>query len=211
MMGSRAGRWPARKGGIVKRVSGRAVGARGATLLEVVVAVAILGVVAALAVPAMVPLTRSAELTAAAEEAAAFLETARRWSVRTGRCHRVREAGAGLVIEQRTSPDCVNLGLDGWQTRATLRPEPRVTLDLSGQSLTGETGFDDDNHRIVFRPTGRLRGNADLNTTDDGARVIVTVTGVNEARELRVSALGRICIEPTSNPPPAMAAPWTCP
>lgn len=181
----------------------------GYSLIETMVVVAILGVMAAIAVPDLTPLLQKVKQNAAAGEAIQFVDRARRMAVNEGRCYRVRLDGDALVIERRSHGDCVNVGGSadtGWDAAvATLRPSaPGIgfaiaTLDTAPGSV------------LIFRPSGRLRGDGDLRVSDDGARLVVSSAALpNRKLVLLVTAAGRTCVQPVQGALPALAAPVVC-
>lgn len=169
---------------------------------------AIVAIITAIAAPAMLPMLRATQLQGAAAEVAAFVELARRSAVTSGRCQRIIEVGGALRQDELSSPDCVNL-IDPWNTgRRTFRAEPMVTLTFNGQALAGVP----DDEALIFRPSGRLRGDADLDTSDDGMRIIVQVSGIaDQARIVRITPTGRICVLTMAEPVPASSSPMVCP
>lgn len=182
---------------------------RGSSLIEVMLVLVVLAVLAALATPAVVPMIRNTQLETVGDEVASFIEVARRSAVATGRCFRIVQVGNDLRLDERDSPDCVNLALDGWVTgRQYYRPEKGVVLTLNGQAIGGVA----DPEALIFRPSGRLRGNANLDVTDDGVRVLITVNGIpDRARAVRVTPVGRICVVSHTLPAPATPSPLSCP
>jgi Tfp pilus assembly protein FimT len=166
---------------------------RAATLLEMLLVVTILGVVAALAAPNMLPAVAGHRLFATTIEIAGYVDMARRRAVTEGRCYRVRVAGDTLVTEGRDSSDCVNLGRDGWRTSiATMAVAPQVTLTI--EALTTPASVTAADHSILFRPNGRLYGDGDLVTSDDGARIVLVNGTANETRSVVIQATGRVCL-----------------
>jgi Tfp pilus assembly protein FimT len=162
------------------------------------VVMTILGIIAGIAVPSLVPLLGSSRLHAETESVAGFLEQARRLAVNEGRCVRVVPVLGGLRIQRRTVGDCFNIDVEtnAWATITEYFPPTGVTLTMAGQSLTTPASQVNDNHRIIFRPNGRLWGDGDLVVTDDGARINMTssVGGANR-RSVVISAVGRICTQ----------------
>jgi type II secretion system protein H len=183
---------------------------RGFSLIEVMIVVAILGIIAALGVPGLLTMMRKNRLSAQAETTASFLDATRRRALGEGRCVRVITTAKVLTMQPRTVADCVKLDDAKWKDAATLRPDGAgisfATTSLTTASVPAAR-FD-----IVFRPNGRLVGNGDLDTTDDGARVTLSDPDLPlETRIILVTANGRICQQVSTNPPPALAAPVLCP
>lgn len=179
---------------------------RGFTLMEMMAVVSILAVLAAIAVPDLTPAVHNAKLRAQLDEVASFVENARRRARGEGRCYRVAQAGANLRMQRRANADCVTpiggtLSDGGWEpVVATLRPQPGFTFTL--QSVPNE---------LVFRPSGRVRGDGDLDVRDDGARVVIQYAPLPQKHvEVTITTQGRLC--PTINPgaPGPMAVPVVC-
>jgi type IV fimbrial biogenesis protein FimT len=195
--------------GLVKRrgdqrkASARQPSLRGLTLIEMTIALAILGVVVAMGAPSYLSAARQARLVAASDEVAAFTDLARRRAHQSGRCVRVRvTAGNALFMEARNTPDCVNLGIDGWTNLQTFIAENGVVLGTSFTAGTTE---------IVFRPNGRLRGDGDAETNDDAARITLTAPGHDRSRSVTVTAIGRVCSQGYAGAMvPVVAAGDTC-
>jgi type II secretion system protein H len=176
------------------------------TLLEMMVVVAMLGILAAIAVPNVQPAVRRAKLRAAAEEIAGFLDDARHRATSQGRCFRVRVVGSNtLLMERRSSVDCVNLAADSWEAAERTRQMPGFTLTpTSVPAVAGD-------EVLVFRPNSRLRGNGTRTATVYGARVAITMDATPEQAAVTVTRTGRICTTLSTGPLPALAAPVECP
>jgi hypothetical protein len=105
---------------------------------------------------------------------------------------------SSLRIEKRTTGDCFNIGAQlgaaGWERVSDLTAPPGVTYQVAGQSLTlPPAPANDDDHRIVFRPSGRLYGDGDVVVSDDAARVVLAPSAGGDFRAAIVTAVGRIC------------------
>lgn len=177
-----------------------------ATLIEVMVVVVVLGVMASLAVPNLLPLRDTIRVSGNAGRVAGILDEMRRRAIADGRCYRVRlPTAASLVVERRTSSDCRNLNLDGWEA---IRTFPLTEVSLSLETLPVASGDD----RLVFRPNGRLRGDDDLLPSEEAARFVVALPSGGPARSLvTVTALGRICAATFNGALPTFSAPASCP
>lgn len=194
-------------------VRGRRRALRGTTLVEMLVIVAILGVIAALAVPNIAPMLASAKQHTEVEQLASFIDAARRQAINEGRCFRIRQIGSTLAVERRESGDCVSINRDSWSSPLLrLSPSETFVYTLAGQSLTTPASVLADDHRIVFRPSGRLYGDGDLDVADDGARVVVQSTQSGVKRAVVVTALGRVCaVNYGATNPGVVASAMVCP
>jgi prepilin-type N-terminal cleavage/methylation domain-containing protein len=178
---------------------------RGFSLIEVMVAVAILGIFAALAVPSLLPEVHKAQLNGAAESAAGFLARARAEAMLSKRCVRVRvDAGppTELVMERINSFDCelaaptapfIDGSANPFIELARLKPEsPSVTFTLSVPPATpgGE---------LRIRPNGRsfsALGSAALGLNNDDAVFNVRhplITAGSDTRRILYDGNGLIC------------------
>lgn len=176
-------------------------------MIEVMIVVAIVGILASLAVPSLLGVAKVNKVRSAVQEVAAVLDEARARAGAENRCFRVRATTTrALVIERRSTVDCTDLTLDGWDAAVrTLQLPNDFTLTTS--DTAGVTA----NDRIVFRPSGRLRGSGALTTTEYGARVHVKLNSTNEVAVVDVTRMGRICASTKGSSAPALAAPVTCP
>jgi prepilin-type N-terminal cleavage/methylation domain-containing protein len=166
---------------------------RGTSLIEMLIVVSLLGIIAALATPAMQPTVAEFRVFSSTTAVASFIDDARRRAVAEGRCTRVRLTGGRLVTERRTGTDCVNLGTEGW-TSAEITLGLEGPVRLTADALTVPASVTRDDHLIVFRPNGRLYGDGDLDTTDDGARIELKETAAQDHRAVVITAQGRVCM-----------------
>ena len=187
----------------------------GFTLIEMMIVVSIVGVIAAIAVPNLAPVLDRSRMFAKAEEVAALLDRARLLAYNEGRCHRVRMNGSNLELQRLSHADCWTTGSladANWETAlATLQPSlSGLTFDID---VVPTSGAEVVSGSIIFRPNGRLRGDRDLDTTDDGARVVIEYTKVAPLEaEIRVASHGRVCVAKHAGGAPAtLSTPVTCP
>lgn len=178
---------------------------RGTSLIEMLIVVSLLGIIAALATPAMQPTVAEFRQFSSATAVAAFLDDARRRAVAEGRCTRVRLSGGKLVTERRTGTDCVNLTRDGW-TAAEMQLGLDGPVQVTLEGVTTPAGVTASDHVIVFRPNGRLYGDGDLDTSDDGARVVLKETQAVHFRGVVITAQGRVCLRNYGSTLPAVGA-----
>lgn len=191
---------------------------RGASLVEMMVVVAILAILAAMAAPGFLPTIKKARLDGEAGGLAGFLEGVRQRAISDGRCYRVRIAGfaatgKSIVAEQRVSGDCVNLTKDGgsatgWTQKVSLIGEPGTTFAMALTDLTYNPTVAPDSEggpELVFRPNGWLRGNDDNNPNDRGRFVVKQNQLPGTVETVNVGPTGRICVVIHGAAPPAIS------
>jgi Tfp pilus assembly protein FimT len=183
------------------------------------IVVVIVGVVAAIAVPNLSPLVKRQRLKGKAEAVASVLDRGRRLAYAHGRCTQVTSTGSALELEKpdptvasSQGNDCTQLNGSGvaatslsnmnWKRVQRLPADGTLTFNLDDTNGLTE---------IIFRPSGRLRGDGDLATTDDGARIDVNYPELGEGWLVKVTPAGRICKQSYFGAAPAQSAPETCP
>ncbi len=191
----------------IARRRGLLSAARGVTLIEVMIVVAIIGIVAAIATPNLQPVLQNQKLVAAGEEVAALVERARRKAYNEGRCYRVRVSGDNLVLQRKGGNNGANCKGDAggfdisshtWEAAiATVRPETGAI------SFGIDTNYGQD--EIIFRPSSRLRGDGD-HVSDDRAQVTAEHALLGKGIAFRVTPVGRICRVPFDGSAPSVAA-----
>ena len=213
----------------------------GFSLIEVMIAVAILGVIATLAVPQLLPEVFKAQREGAAESAANLLFRARSEAMSSRRCVRVFiETPTKLTVERLNSFDCDKApatspkiaGTAVWIPVDSLTSEsPNITFSVAAadggrvgaQTVTGATpggsggGGAFDRNEIRFRPNGRLFSNNVTGTTpvpvlnDDDAVLVVKHNSLTAARKVLVDGNGLICTFAPGVTPPGTAPDFFCP
>lgn len=205
--------------------------ARGFSLIEVMVVVAILGIMAALAAPTLLFEVQKANLQAASDTVAAFLVRAQNEAMVTRRCVRVQVTGTRQLTADRLNTfDCDNdpasaskidgsantflpVGVLNLDTKNII-----VTFDNSGGSQVpdecdpapGGTGFE-----LRFRPNGRVFSN-DTTLTDDDAVFVVrhaamNATGSANQQKILVNGNGLMCVLKRGINPAGSAPDFSCP
>lgn len=177
--------------------------ARGFSLLETMIVVAILGVIASLAVPNLLPLLRAEGLRAAGAAINGFVAQARISAMTERRCVRIRvdsTTGPGVLVSEKLNAfDCENPSSPVIVSTQPLWIETsRMALDQESQVLALVTAPSDTATEIRFRPSGRIFS-ADDDLSDDDALLSVTQPGLaapaNIVRVV-VDAAGPICTLP---------------
>lgn len=189
--------------------------ARGFSLIEMLVSVAIVGIVAALAVPSMLPTVRFETLQASGHVVSGFVAAARLAAMTQRRCVRIRLAPATapptLVAERLNSFDCENPSAPLIDDAAPLWIEigkqaldaPRVVLALA-PAPTGTPG------EIRFRPSGRIFS-PDANINDDDAVITITHPASVDVVHVLVDAPGMVCALPRGTLPLGTGNSLGCP
>lgn len=194
--------------------------ARGFSLIEVMVVVAIIAVLAAIAVPNLLPEVHKAHVNGAAEVVAATLGRARAEAMLSKRCVRVyvnsNDDGV-LVAERLNTFDCDvtpavfptgwnGAGLDGtnrvWSPLSTTTVDSQtVQLALTPPSDTAACSTQSGSStgvpagfacsQLIFRPNGRL-WTTDPDPDDD-AVITVSHPGLPQAKRVLINSNGLIC------------------
>ncbi len=109
-------------------------------------------------------------------------------------------------MQRRANADCYTpangtLNGAGWEAvAATLTPPAGFTYTL--QAVPNE---------LVFRPSGRVRGDGDLDVTDDGGRVVIQYASLPlKYVEVLITSQGRLCPGINGGAPGVMAVPVVC-
>lgn len=174
------------------------------------VVVAMLGVLAALAIPNLIPMTQQVRLQGDAARVAAFLEAVRARALAEQRCFMVTVSGRHVFASRRASPDCVNLGADAWDSGTlSMTVENGTTLRL-GSADALPVGLPAD-QRMILRPNGRLRGDGDLDPSEEIARIVVGQTGLPAQHVVLVTSFLRVCVIPGAAAAPALSTATRCP
>jgi Tfp pilus assembly protein FimT len=186
------------------------------------VVVGILGVMAAIAVPDLTPAIQRAKFRSQLVEVSSFVERARREARASGRCVRIRQTSPGnFAMQKLLDADCftgsrTQSGSSRWSatniTQLAQRPGFTITMGLLPTGgCTGQGCVGDANPEIVYRPSGRLRGDGDINVADDGARFVVTSPSLpGQFGLVQLTPIGRVCGTIGGGVVPALTAPIDC-
>lgn len=171
----------------------RQVRDRGLTLIEMMVAVAILGIMAAIAWPSYQSSLARSRLTGAVEGLAQDMQLARSQSMKDNCVVAVgftpgSPSAWSYTLTKASSPaDCANPCAAGAAGCTTLRTVSGS--EYKDVTLTSITGFSD--NTVTFEPV--------RNTTNAAASAGVTLTGSNgTALKVELNAVGRVAICATS-------------
>lgn len=206
--------------------------ARGFSLIEVMVVVAILGVMAALAAPVLLFEVQKANLQASSDTIAAFIVRAQNEAMVSRRCVRVRVTGPRqLTAERLNTFDCDNdpvtaSKIDG--SASVFLPVGVLNLESKNISVifdnTGGSQVPDEcdpapgtasGFELRFRPNGRVFSNDGV-ATDDDAVFVVTHAGILQAgnanrQKILVNGNGLLCVLKRGIDPAGTAPNFDCP
>lgn len=213
--------------------------AGGFSLLETMIAVAILGVAMAVAVPSLLPTVQKAQLDGSTEKIAAFIAHARAEALASRRCVRVFiTAPRTLTMQKLNTFDCDDgpataplIGAGAvWNTLATLDLEkttltltmPKVPGDLTAGVMPGGVA-----NELRFRSTGRLWSAGDPTIaavtaitaggefTDDDVMLRVTHANITPTaqgfKNVLIEQNGLICVIPRGQAPVSTGTDLRCP
>jgi prepilin-type N-terminal cleavage/methylation domain-containing protein len=195
---------------------------RAFSLIEVMIAVALIGILAAIAGPRLLPEVHKAQLDAAGESVAAFVARARTEAMLSKRCVRVYIVAPRTFVAERLNKfDCddnpltapeIQSGAGTWIKFATMTLDsaavtptwatiPTATNNAAGPGDSGAGAPSPaalGNHFLRFRPSGRVYGN-NLTYTDDDAELLFTharlsAVGNQNQKRLLVKGNGLTCL-----------------
>lgn len=201
---------------------------RGFSLLETMIAVAVLGIAMAVAVPSLLPTVQRAQLEGSADKVAAFLAHARSEALASRRCVRVYIDGARtLRMEKLNTFDCDDAPTTAPPIAGTAIWLPITSLDLERSTLTltmptapGDAMPGSVANELRFRSTGRLfaAGGTTISTvtpTNDDVVLRVTHSQIHPAtqafKNILVDQNGLICAIARGQSPVATGTDLRCP
>ncbi len=198
--------------------------ARGFTLLELMVTLAIAGILVGLVAPSQAPAALESQLSKEAENVASLLAFAQTVAMTERRCVRVvRSTARRLVVERLNALDCDGdpAGLptaDGsastWTQVSALdvgSPDVAVTwhhipTETGAGFVAGEPA------QLRYRPSGRLFSSDDVLTDDDGVFQLehARLPAARRTRWVLAEGHGPVCVTAPAVPPSGAAPDFTC-
>lgn len=162
----------------------------GVTLIELMVAIAVLAILLALAAPSFADLAERSALRGAADNVVGVIAAAREESIKRDQWVRVdfKEKGDGFCVGAAAVDTVTSAGCDCSTATCALASFPEAARDLHRVTLTGNITFGDDAGSFVIDPkTGTL------SDFDDGG-FIEMGTAHGYAARVGVNAMGRASI-----------------
>ena len=148
---------------------------RGFSLIELLVAIALMGIIMAIALPSLIQWRDSLQYRDAAKGLVSFIRNARSRAISTNRQQRVEINVANRTYRIRAGARAVN---SGWGPLPDPQPEADVIMSSARASLMviGRTNNADIYNLIICNPNGTMQFTDDLvnNDTKDTA-VVITI------------------------------------